>query len=117
MTSPSWPVRISLPLPGTRAASTNRMSPPVGVQASPVATPGTLVRIATSPSKRRGAEDGVQLIDADPHALGVALGDAHGDAMQDRAKLALEIAHAGLPRVVADDGADRVLARPRPARA
>ena len=51
----------------------------------------------------------MQLIDLDPHALGVALGDAHGHAMQDRAKLALEIAHAGLPRVVADDGADRVL--------
>ena len=28
----------------------NRMSPPTGVQASPVATPGTLVRIATSSS-------------------------------------------------------------------
>ena len=53
MTSPSWPVRINLPLPGTRAASTNRMSPPVGVQARPVATPGTEVRIATSLSKRR----------------------------------------------------------------
>ena len=54
ITSPSWPVRMSLPLPGTLAASTNRMSPPVGVQASPVATPGTQVRIATSLSKRRG---------------------------------------------------------------
>ncbi len=30
----------------------NRMSPPTGVQARPVATPGTLVRIATSFSKR-----------------------------------------------------------------
>ena len=48
MTSPSWPVRMSLPLPGMRADSTNRMSPPTGVHASPVATPGTAVRCATS---------------------------------------------------------------------
>ena len=39
----------------------------------------------------------------------LAFGDAHGDVAADRADLALEIAHAGLPRVVADDGADRVL--------
>ena len=36
------------PLPGTRFASTNRISPPTGVHASPVATPGTPVRIAIS---------------------------------------------------------------------
>ena len=47
ITSPSWPVRISLPWPGTRVASMNRMSPPTGVQASPVATPGMLVRMAS----------------------------------------------------------------------
>ena len=52
MTSPSWPVRMSLPLPRTRLDSMNRMSPPAGVQARPVATPGTLVRSATSFSKR-----------------------------------------------------------------
>src|SRR6516164_1144565 len=54
ITSPSCPVRISRPSPGIRVASTNRISPPTGVQARPVATPGTLVRIATSPSKRGG---------------------------------------------------------------
>ena len=54
ITSPSWPVRISRPLPGMRVASMNRMSPPTGVQASPVATPGMLVRIATSLSNLRG---------------------------------------------------------------
>ena len=52
ITSPSWPVRISRPPPGIRVASMNRMSPPTGVQARPVATPGTLVRIATSLSNR-----------------------------------------------------------------
>ena len=51
MTSPNCPVRMSLPLPGTRVASIKRMSPPTGVQASPVATPGTLVLSATSSSK------------------------------------------------------------------
>ncbi len=54
ITSPSWPVRISLPPPGMRVASMNRMSPPTGVQARPVATPGTLVRMAISFSKRTG---------------------------------------------------------------
>jgi hypothetical protein len=48
ITSPSWPVRMSLPEPGMRVASMNSMSPPTGVQARPVATPGTLVRMATS---------------------------------------------------------------------
>ncbi len=62
MTSPSWPVRISRPLPGMRVASMNRMSPPTGVQASPVATPGMLVRIATSPSKRARPEDSGQIV-------------------------------------------------------
>ena len=54
------PVRMSLPEPGMRVASMNRMSPPTGVQARPVATPGTLVRIATSLSNCGGAENGVR---------------------------------------------------------
>ena len=48
MTSPSCPVSTSEPLPGMRVASMKRMSPPTGVQASPVATPGSAVRSATS---------------------------------------------------------------------
>ncbi len=39
---------ISLPDPGTLEASMKRMSPPTGVQARPVATPGTEVRCAVS---------------------------------------------------------------------
>ena len=54
ITSPSWPVSSSRPPPGVRVASMNRMSPPTGVQARPVATPGTLERMATSFSKRTG---------------------------------------------------------------
>jgi hypothetical protein len=48
------PVRIKLPFPGILVASTKRMSPPTGVQAIPVATPGTLVRDATSLSNLGG---------------------------------------------------------------
>ena len=44
MTSPSWPVIVSLPVPGIAVASMKRTSPPTGVQARPVATPGRRVR-------------------------------------------------------------------------
>ncbi len=47
MTSPSCPVSTRPPLPAMDAASTKRTSPPAPVTASPVATPGTLVRAAT----------------------------------------------------------------------
>ena len=68
ITSPSWPVRISLPLPGMRAASMNRMSPPTGVHARPVATPGMPLRIATSASNLRAPRIGVQIVGADRRA-------------------------------------------------
>jgi len=48
MTSPSWPVRVSDPLPAILVASMKRMSPPAAVQASPVATPAISVRSAVS---------------------------------------------------------------------
>src|SRR2546426_119410 len=50
ITSPSCPVRVINPLPGIWIASTNMMSPPTGVHASPVATPTSGARPATSPS-------------------------------------------------------------------
>src|SRR5918992_807357 len=53
MTSPICPVTISLPLPGIAVASTKRTSPPTGVTARPVATPGSDVRLRTSAGKRR----------------------------------------------------------------
>jgi hypothetical protein len=40
MTSPSCPVISSRPLPFIRDVSMNKMSPPTGVHARPVATPG-----------------------------------------------------------------------------
>ncbi|MBP2684847.1 MAG: hypothetical protein H6Q79_2886 [Deltaproteobacteria bacterium] len=39
ITSPRYPVMVTFPFPSTRDTSTKRMSPPVGVQARPVATP------------------------------------------------------------------------------
>ena len=54
ITSPSCPVSESVRLPGMRVASTNRMSPPAGVHASPVTTPGTPVRCSSSSNSNRG---------------------------------------------------------------
>ena len=107
MTSPSCPVRIRPPLPGTRVASMNRMSPPTGVQASPVATPGMLVRILTSPSNRRGPRIACRSSASIVTCVGAALGDLHRGAAQGRADLAFEIAHPGLARVAANDFVDR----------
>src|SRR4030067_799085 len=51
ITSPSDPVMVTDPFPLTRDTSMNRISPPVGGQARPVATPPP----AFSPSVPRGA--------------------------------------------------------------
>src|SRR5881397_1312766 len=48
ITSPSCPVRVIWPFPGIWIASMNMMSPPTGVHASPVATPTSGLRPATS---------------------------------------------------------------------
>ena len=103
-------MRISLPVPGTRVASMNRMSPPTGVQARPVATPGTLVRIATSFSNRGGPRIVGEIAAVDADRPAGAFGDAHRGMAQRLADLALEVAHAGLARVVVDDVAQRVVA-------
>ena len=87
----------------------NRISPPVGVQARPVATPGTLVRMATSFSNRRGPRMAGSSAPSMRMRSALPFRDAHGDVAADRADQPLEVAHAGLARVVADDGADRVV--------
>ena len=110
ITSPNCPVRISLPAPGIRVASMNRMSPPTGVQASPVATPGTPLRIATSASNLRGPRIAARSSGPIVTLLHAAFGDAHRDVAQHRADLALEVAHARFARVVVDDRHQRVVA-------
>ncbi len=52
--SGSIPVSVSVRAPRIRVASTNSTSPPAGVQARPVTTPGTRVRCSTSSSSKRG---------------------------------------------------------------
>ena len=80
-----------------------RTSPPVGVQARPVATPGTLVRRRCS-AKRGGGRAARGRVWPRPSTLpGLALGDFAGDFAADRADLPLEVAHAGLARVLLDD--------------
>ncbi len=103
ITSPSWPVRISLPLPGVRLASMNRMSPPTGVHARPVATPGRLVRLASSASNSAGPRISASCGTSMRTGAGVPSAMLTAACAQDRADLALEVAHARLARVVADD--------------
>ena len=80
----------------------NRMSPPTGVQASPVATPGTLVRIATSLSNRGGPRMAAssRLTRTGPLR---PLGDADSGMSDRLADLAFEVAHASLAGVALDD--------------
>ena len=110
ITSPSWPVRISLPEPGMRVASMNRMSPPTGVQASPVATPGTLVRIATSLSNFGAPRIGDEIVarDADrpavcPSAMRTAAWRSAWPICRSRLRT------PGFAGVVLDDVAQRVV--------
>ena len=108
ITSPSWPVRISRPLPGTRLASTNRMSPPTGVQARPVATPGTLVRIASSLSTLRAPRIACRSSGSIRTAAAVPSAIRTATLRSTDADQALEVAHAGLARVVAHDRVQRL---------
>ena len=99
---------VSLPEPGIAVASMKRTSPPVGVQARPVATPGTLVRRRCSAkTRRRPSSSRARLAGDLDLALGLALGDVAGDFAADRADLALEVADAGLARVLLDDRGQR----------
>ena len=111
ITSPSWPVRMSLPLPGMRAASMKRMSPPTGVHARPVATPGMPAAhrdLGLEALRRRGSRAGrrrsIVMRSTLPSAMRTAT------LRQHVADLALEVAHARLARVVVDDRHQRVVA-------
>ena len=113
MTSPSWPVICSSPSPSKACASMNSTSPPTGVQASPVATPGTRVRRLRLGVVALAAEQLARPRLADRALRRLALGDAARDLARDRADLALELAHAGLARVVGDDRAQRGVGDPQ----
>ena len=115
MTSPSWPVIDSWPLPGTAAASMKSTSPPTGVQARPVATPGTRVRRLTSAWTLRRPSSSATLPRLTLTRLRRRpLRDLARDLAADRADLALELADAGLARVAGDDLAQRRVGDLRP---
>jgi len=104
-----------LPSPAVWLASMNRMSPPTGVHASPVATPARLVRRATSLSNLLAPRiptrsSAPTFVGADLQRRDAALGDAYRRPPADRGDLPLERAHAGLARVVADDRRKRTVA-------
>ena len=110
ITSPSWPVSVSVPLPGIREASTKRTSPPVGVHARPMATPGFFVRSSTSSSRNLGAPS------SSTTSAGVTVTGCSWPSARrarhlpaERGDLALEVPHARLARVAADHGAQRVV--------
>ena len=82
----------------------NRISPPTGVQARPVATPGREVRRRDSAWKR-GVPSSSRTRGSETLTLrvAIALGDPQRDLAHDGADLPLELAHAGLARVAGDD--------------
>ena len=109
MTSPSWPVRISLPLPGNA-----RRLDEQDVAAD--RRPGEPRRHARHARAHRHlvlellrAKHDRELVHRDADRTTLALGDAHRGMAQHLADLALETAHAGLARVVRDDDAQRLV--------
>ena len=117
ITSPSWPVSMSSVPPSIEVASTNSTSPPVPVTASPVATPGTAVRSAASwntfwrPSASRTTS-----MSTTTGGSTSAGRDLRRRLAEDLAELTLELADAGLARVLGDHRLEHVVVdrRPRP---
>ena len=95
----------------------NRTSPPTGVQASPVATPGSrgapagLGEHAPAPEQLARPLRRQRLL---PGRLPLRLGDLAGDLATDAADLALEVADPGLARVLLDDRAQRGVGEAHP---
>ena len=107
---------VSLPEPGIAVASMNRTSPPTGVQARPVATPGSWVRRRVSAkTRRRPSSSRARFAETVCFlALRLPLGDLAGDLAADGADLALEVADAGLARVLLDDRPQRGVGEAHP---
>src|SRR5512144_3348988 len=104
MTSPSCPVSVSpvAPVSGSASeASTNSTSPPAPVTASPVATPGTVVRSADSGVNRgrppyfRSCSRSMRSGAADGSTASVA-----ATFRRDPGEQPLEVAHPGLAGVL-----------------
>jgi hypothetical protein len=85
------------------------MSPPTGVQASPVATPGNAGAHRDLAFEARLAEDLRDLLAPEHDPRRAAVGDLHGDVAQRLADLALQIANAGLAGIALDDQPQRLI--------
>src|SRR5574341_1028540 len=95
MTSPSWPVRVSWPLPFISEASTARVSPPTWVQARPVATPSGSVPACVELMNARAAKLGMtrtRYDDCAGFATGVSQASDETTA-RDVARLAQALVH------------------------
>ena len=111
ITSPSWPVSRRPRPPGSSVASTYSTSPPASVQARPVATPAAGPCANCSGRTRSGPSRSARSFGADRHRLGLALGEAPRHLAGDAAQRALQLAHARLARVTADDVPQRLVGR------
>ena len=73
ITSPSWPVTCSSPLPGYAVASMKRTSPPTAVHGEARSRrPDRTVRLRDSPEKRRGPSHSRTRVVVDRDLLGLA---------------------------------------------
>jgi len=105
MTSPSWPVTMTRPAPRILIASMRSRSPPVEVQASPVATPPRPAP-RPAPGERAGARVLLDvLLGERPRPL-VAAGALPRRLAAEGVDRPLELADARLARVLADHAVD-----------
>jgi hypothetical protein len=120
ITSPSWPVRISWPLPGTSVDSICSRSPPTSVQARPVTRPISFF-LGTAEVEATHAQVLVQVLAGHAHQrllrallrlhrLRAGQRDLLHHLAADLGDLAFQVAHARFARVVAHDVADRIAA-------
>ena len=97
-----------MPVPAIRDASMNSTSPPAGVHARPIATPGSFVRSSISSSRNLGAPSiSTTTSGVIAERRLVALGATPRGLAAERADLPFEVAHARLARVAANHRPDR----------
>jgi hypothetical protein len=106
ITSPNWPVRVRRLLPFMAVASMNSRSPPTGVQARPMATPGVVRRALASEVKRTGPRYSAHIVGTDGGLFDASFGHFGGYAAADCGDFALQVAQPGLAGITADDLAD-----------
>ena len=87
----------------------NRISPPTGVHARPVATPGKLARSPISCSNFAGTKDGIEIGRVNTHLeLRIFVGDAHGCMAHHAADLPFQLPYPGLTRVIRNNALHRL---------